>query len=146
MDVINALVVILGGILALSGLIIAKKPDAKATLDKLLPFQALIGIAMIALGLINFLRMLGVLTDMFKVNMIFAASVWAMLGVSIVLGLLLGMPQIAKWMGSGKAAGAEHKLEDLVKKIAPYQTLLGIVGIVASLVYLLYRFNIIHFN
>ena len=48
MDVLNALLVIAGGILAAAGLIISKKPDAKQLIDKLVPYQAFIGVAMVA--------------------------------------------------------------------------------------------------
>ena len=144
MDVINAIIVILGGLLAISGLIIAKKPDAKQLIDKLTPYQAMIGVAMVAFGLINLIRLLGYLTDLFKINMLFAASVWAMLGTSIVLGALFGMPQIAKWIPGDSSA--EQKALDLSKKVAPYQVILGLVAIISSVLYLLYRFNIIHFS
>lgn len=144
MDVVNALITILGGILAISGLILSKKPDAKQYIDKLTPYQAIIGVAMVAFGLINFFRLLGYLTDMFKVNLLFAAAVWGMLGTSVVLGALFGMPQIAKWIPGDSPA--EQKALELTKKIAPYQVILGLIAIISSLVYLLYRFNIIHWH
>src|SRR5690348_7184427 len=97
MDVANAVAVILGGILAISGLIIAKKPEAKALIDKLSPYQALIGVVMIALGIVNLIRSLPYLGAFFKVPL-FGASVLGMLAVSVVLGALFGMPQIAKWI------------------------------------------------
>ena len=50
----------------------------------------------------------------------------------------LGMPQIAKWMGN--ASDAEHKVAELAKKVAPYQTLIGLVGIVSAVIFLYYRF------
>jgi hypothetical protein len=144
MDVVNAIIVILGGILAVSGLIIAKKPDAKAMIDKLVPYQAMIGVAMVGFGLINLLRLLGYLTDMFKVNLILAAAVWSMLGTSIVLGALFGMPQIVKWIPGN--SNAEQKAMELSQKVAPFQVILGLVAIVSSVVYLLFRFNILHIS
>ena len=59
MELINALVLIAGGILAASGLIIAKKPDAKQLIDKLMPYQAIIGVVLLALGILNLLRWIG---------------------------------------------------------------------------------------
>ena len=41
---INAVVLILGGILAVSALLVAQKPNAQQMIDKLVPFQAIIGI------------------------------------------------------------------------------------------------------
>jgi hypothetical protein len=140
MEVILALLTILGGILAVSALIIAHKPDAKQLLDKLTPFQALIGVGMIALAVINFVRMLGYLTDMFKLNLMFGLSIWCMLGTAVALGVLFGMPQILKWMPN---PNAEQKAMELTQKIAPYQILLGLVAIASSVMFLLYRFNLI---
>jgi hypothetical protein len=140
MEVINALLTILGGILAVSALIIAHKPDAKQLIDKLTPFQALIGVGMIALAVINFVRLLGYLTDMFKLNLMFGLSIWCMLGTSVALGVLFGMPQILKWMPN---PNAEQKAMELTQKIAPYQVLLGLVAIASSVLFLLYRFNLI---
>lgn len=141
MDVINAIIVILGGILAAAGLIIAKKPDAKQLIDKLAPYQATIGVAMVAFGLINFVRLLGYLTDIFKLNLMFGLAIWCMLGTSVALGALFGMPQIVKWIPG--ESNAEQKALELSRKVAPFQVLLGLIAIASSLMYLLYRFNII---
>ncbi len=40
---ITAIVAILGGLIAASGLIVAKKPNAKELLDKLTPYQGCVG-------------------------------------------------------------------------------------------------------
>jgi hypothetical protein len=144
MDVANAVAVILGGILAISGLIIAKKPEAKSLIDKLSPYQAIIGVAMIALGVVNLIRSLPYLGDLFKVNLLFALSILGMLAVSILLGALFGMPQIAKWIPGDSPA--EQKALELSQKVAPYQVILGLIGLASSLIYLLYRYNIIHFH
>lgn len=139
--VVNAIVAILGGILAASAMILARKPDAKQLIDKLTPYQALIGVGMIALGVINFLRILGYLTDVFKVNLMLASALLALLATSVALGGLFGMPQIAKWIPGDSSA--EHKALELTRKVAPYQGILGLVAIVASLMTLLYQFKIL---
>ena len=140
---INALLLILGCLLAISALIIAKKPDAKAALDKLVPFQALIGIGLVVLGIINFINVLPALTDIFKVNLLQAAAVLAVIGVSVLLGALFGMPQIAKMIPDQKA---EQKAMQISQKVAPYQVVLGLGGLAAVLVYFLYRFKIISYH
>src|SRR5258706_4544442 len=122
MDVANALLLILAGILAISGLILAKKPDAKAMIDKLVPFQALIGIAVLVLGLANLVRSLDGLMHMFRYAAFFGTAVWGMLICSILLGFLFGMPQIAKWIPGDSPA--EQKALEFSKKVAPYQTIL----------------------
>jgi hypothetical protein len=139
--VVNAIVAILGGILAASAMILARKPDAKQLIDKLTPYQALIGVGMIALGVINFLRILGYLTDVFKVNLMLASALLALLLTSVALGGLFGMPQITKWIPG--ESSAEQKALELTRKVAPYQGILGLVAIVASLMTLLYQFKIL---
>lgn len=141
---INILLGILGGILAMAALIVSKKPDAKAMIDKLTPYQALIGVGLVGVSLINFLRMLGHLSDMFKVNLLWAAAFLAMVGGGVALGALFGMPQIAKWIPG--ESSAEQKALELSKKVAPYQVLLGVVLVIASLVTMLYMFQIIKFH
>lgn len=142
MELINALVLIVGGILAVSGLIVAKKPDAKELIDKLVPYQAIIGIALLALGIVNLVRWLGnhVFT-LLSVAPVFGLTVLAMIFTSILLGFMFGMPQIAKWLPGDGAA--EQKGMELSKKLAPYQVIIGLIGLAAALLMLLYRFSIL---
>ncbi len=141
MDIINALLLILGGILGVSGFIVVRRPDLKPQLDKLVPFQALIGVGLIVVAIINFLRLLGSLVDVFKINQIYAASIWSMLGVSVLLGALFGWPVIASWIPDNSPA--KPKVQNITQQIAPFQVLLGAVGLAAALVYLLFRFKIL---
>jgi uncharacterized membrane protein YgdD (TMEM256/DUF423 family) len=141
MDLINALLLIVGGILALSGIIVANQPNAKNVIDKLLPYQAIIGVALLVLGVLNLLRTLGVLFTWIRVSPLYGLSWLAVIVASVLLGFMFGMSQIAKWM-PGHAA-AEQKGMELIRKLAPYQVIIGLVGLVASLIYLLYRFGIL---
>jgi hypothetical protein len=138
MVLINALVLIAGGILAVSGLILARKPDAKALIDKLVPYQASIGVALLALGTFNLLRSLGFAFDLIKLTPLYGLAWLAMIVTSILLGFLFGMPQIAKWIPDQGAA--EQKGMQLMKQLAPFQVMLGLVGIGSALIMLLYRF------
>jgi len=141
---LNAVVVIAGGLLAVSALIIANKPDAKQLIDKLVPFQALIGVGMIALSIVNLLRLLGVLTDMFKLDTMWALGVWCMFGAGIALGALFGMPQIVKWIPG--ESNAEQKAMQFSQKVAPFQVILGLVGIAGSLLVLLFLVGVMKFK
>ena len=142
MELINALVLIAGGVLAASGLIVAKKPDAKQLIDKLVPYQAIIGVVLLVLGVLNFLRLLGNhVFDLLRLVPLLGLSFLAMTVTSILLGFMFGMPQIAKWMpGEGPT---EQKGMELAKKLAPFQGVLGIIGIVAGLLMVLYRLRIL---
>ena len=48
---ITGLLCIIGGVLAASSLILSKRPDAKKALDKIAPFQGIIGVALLGLGI-----------------------------------------------------------------------------------------------
>ena len=141
MDFIQPLLLIVGGIIAISSLIIAKKPNAKAMIDKLTPYQAFIGVALLAVGLWNLLRGLSGFSVLFDLFPIVGLCVIAMIVTSILLGFLFGMPQIAKWIPNQSAA--ELKAMEFSKKVAPYQVVLGLIGIVASLLFLLIRVGLI---
>jgi hypothetical protein len=141
MDLINTLLLIVGGILAVSGLIVANKPDAKQLIDKLVPYQAIIGVALLAVGLVNLLRTIGGLFTTIKNFPLFGFAWLAIIVTSILLGFMFGMPQIAKWIpGQG---GTENKGMELSKKLAPFQVIIGLIGLGASLIYLLYYLHIL---
>lgn len=128
---------IAGGILACSSLIVAKKPEAKDLLDKLAPFQALIGAGLLVVAIITLVMNL----DMFKLLGAFPVmvlTILAMIVSAIVLGILFGMPMVAKLSPGGAAKG-----EEIAKKFAPYQTLVGLIGIGSSLLALLFAWGIL---
>jgi hypothetical protein len=141
LSTLNAVVVILGGILAISGLIIANKPDAKQIIDKLTPYQALIGVGMIGLSVITFARSLKMLTDLFKLNFTLALGMWCMIGTGVALGALFGMPQIVKWIPGDSPA--EQKAMEFAQKVAPFQVLLGLVALGGGLIVLLFNLKIL---
>lgn len=136
---INVLLLIVGGILAISALIVAKKPDAKELIDKLVPYQAIIGVALLAVGLLDLLGSLGKILHLLNGAPVHAIVWLAVIVTSILLGFLFGMPQIAKWL-PGQAA-AEQKGMELSNKLAPFQVIIGLVGLGAALLLILYRFG-----
>jgi hypothetical protein len=141
-NLLNLLVLMAGGILATSGVIIAKQPNAKALIDKLVPYQALIGVAMLGLGVVNLLGWLGNhLLTLLSHAPLFGFTILAMTVTSILLGIMFGMPQIAKWLpGQGVA---EQKGLELSRQLAPFQVIIGLIGLGAALLALLYQLQIL---
>lgn len=135
MDYIDPILLILGGILAISGLIVAKKPDAKAMIEKLTPYQAGIGLALLVFGVYNVFHIIiaGHLFTIIKIVPVLALVALVVVIASVLLGLMFGMPMLARFSASGAAKG-----EEMAKKLAPFQTLIGLVGIIAGLVYILF--------
>lgn len=138
---VNIVLGVLGGLLAAAALIIAKKPDAKQYIDKLSAYQAIIGVGLIAVSVINFIRALGTITAMLRFLPLWGASFIAMIGTGVLLGALFGMPQIAKWIPG--ESSAEQKALELSKKVVPYQVVLGVIAIVSGLLQLLYMLHIL---
>jgi hypothetical protein len=136
MDIIAPIVLILGGILAISALIVAKRPDAQQLINKLVPFQGIIGVAMLVLGILHLLRSLSGLKYIGRAP-IAGASLLVVIGCSVLLGLLFGMPLVAKWIPG--ESPAEQKVAEFSAKIAGYQVLLGAAGIVGSVAYLIFH-------
>jgi hypothetical protein len=139
MDLIHPLLLIVAGILAASSLIVAKKPDAKQLIDKLVPFQAIIGVALLAFGLFQ-ARLLFAMFRFLSAAPLAALTGIAIIVCSILLGFMFGMPQIAKWMPGDGAA--EQKGLELSRKLAPFQLMIGVIGAAAALVGLLFYFHI----
>jgi hypothetical protein len=140
MDLILPLAVIAAGILAASGLIVSKSPQAKDLIAKLQPFQALIGIFCLAWSVYYLFLNIGFsyVTALMSIKPLFGVALLGMFVSGILLGLMFGIPMIAKM----SAAGAE-KATEMAQKLAPFQLLIGLAGIACSLVFLLYRFGIL---
>ncbi len=140
MDLLLPLMCIAGGILAASGLILAKKPNAAELIGKIQPYQATIGIALLGWGIYNLFVYIGIsmMMALIKLAPLLGIAVLGMLGSSILLGILFGMPMLAKLSAGGAAKG-----EELGKKLAGVQVLIGLIAIACSLIFLLYRFQIL---
>jgi hypothetical protein len=136
MEITAALVLIAGGLLAASAVIVARMPDAQVRLNRLMPFQGIIGMGMLVLGVINLIRALGFIRYMRSLPVL-GASWLTVIGCSILLGFLFSMPIIGRLIPGNSSA--EQKAAEIAAKIAGVQILLGLLGIVASLVYLVMR-------
>ncbi|TCI85087.1 hypothetical protein [Tenacibaculum sp. M341] len=112
---IRAIVAILGGVIAASSLIVAKKPNAKDLIDKLVPFQGLIGVLLTIWGV------LGVLS-IFKHGSIIALLV---AGLELVVGFLLAYSLISKYILENNDE-AKEKGQALRAKLVQYQVPAGV--------------------
>ena len=134
------ILILLAGILAASGLIIAKKPDAKELINKIAPYQGLIGVALLAYGVFDLVTNL----DLFKMvlhfkPLLFSLTLLGWFVGSIILGIILGTPVIGKYAGGGN----EEKVMNVQKKLLPFQTLFGLIGLADGVLLLLYQLNIL---
>ncbi len=132
------IITIVGGILAASSFIVARKPNAKELIDKMVPYQGWIGIVMFGWGIweiLGVLRMMSWLTQ-FPLRWVF----WLLCGVAdIGVGFLLGFSLISKWTLS-KNATALAKGQELRAKLVKVQVPLGFLAIAMGLLYIIFLF------
>src|SRR5574342_1182562 len=93
---VGGLISIVGGILAASGFIISKKPNAKELIDKLVPYQGWVGVVMLGWGV---WELIGCLTGMALLSI---SPVWW------IFWLLTGIsdPSAARTSASGSLPAA----------------------------------------
>lgn len=123
--------------LACAPLILAKKPDARHLIDKLVPFQALIGVVLAAVSVIVLVKY-GI--PALKIFSRYPVPAMTLLGGGIggvLLGVVFGMPMISK--ATGRSG------DEVVAKLAPYQVLLGIVCAAAGALLLLQETGLMRF-
>jgi len=131
------LALIVAGIIAASSLIISKLPQAKELIDKLAPIQGGLGVGLLVIGLIRTLWLFSNMDGIGLLPTFWMLSIYAGIACAVILGFLLGMPIIAKWIPGDSPA--EQKAMEMQKKIIPYQTMIGIIGIVAAIILIYYN-------
>ncbi|MEO8846294.1 MAG: hypothetical protein ABI591_22075 [Kofleriaceae bacterium] len=140
---INAAVLILGGILALSALIVARQPNAQNLIAKLTPWQTIIGIGLIVLGVINFARLVPHISGQaFVKNLIVVAADLIVIGGSVLLGAMLGLNQILEMIPSPQG---KQKFYETIQKLFPFQILLGLLCLAGAIAHFLYRAGLLKF-
>jgi hypothetical protein len=128
---VTSIAIILAGILGAASIIAAKKPDAQQLIDKLTPYQGIIGVLNFLWG-VYFVLWLFLHMSVGIRWIIFLVTSVAM----VLLGFLLGFGLISKYALS-KSPEAMKKGEELRAKLAKFIGPLGIVGIVAGVLSLL---------
>jgi hypothetical protein len=148
MNFIGPLAVIVASLVALSGFIIAKKPELKSTFEKIQPYQGFLGVFLLVWGIYDLYH--NVLST-FVMDKSRWGILWggiggmggdklaaiALLGYivsEILLGFMLGFGLIANWI-PGEGA-AEKKGVAIQKKLLTFALPIGIVGLVCALLWL----------
>ena len=137
---IPGLIIFLAGVLAASGLILSKRPDAKDMINKIVPYQGIIGIALLGYGVYFWVTWHVMLSGALHFKpLLISLAYLAFFFDSLLLGLILGAPLLGKWAGGGNA----EKVANMQAKLVPYQTILGVIGLVDGLMMILVGAGII---
>jgi len=132
MWIITTLVLLAGGLIGAANIVVAKRPDAKDVIDKLVPFQGIIGVVLLLSGVVDVFNIFRTLRWMHLFPfwwLVFVATTVTELG----LGFILAYGLIAKFAG-GQAA---EKAGQVHAKLAGYQSSLGVTAIVLSVIFFL---------
>lgn len=125
---LSAIIAILGGLIAASSLIVAKKPNAQELLDKLTPYQGWIGVVL------TFWGVWGILQAFLNIGSIGLG--WAIMlsvsAVEFIVGFLLAYGLISKYLLE-KNETAKEKGQQLRAKLVKYQVPSGIILIVLGI-------------
>jgi hypothetical protein len=127
---------IVGGLIAASGLIVSKVPNAKDALNKILPYKGAIGAAMLGAFVINMIDAGFNPFAGFSLSLLFGIMLLSVLATQLLLGFTMGFGLIAKWIPG--ESNAEEKAADIQKKLMPFEALLGIIAIASGVLALLY--------
>jgi hypothetical protein len=131
---LTSIIAILGGLIAASSLIVAKKPNAQELLDKLTPFQGWIGVVLTVYGV------WGILQSLLNLGSI---GLWWMISLAVsavmfTVGFLLAYSLISKYLLE-KNETAKEKGQLLRQKLTKYQIpagvaliILGVIGLIGS--------------
>lgn len=131
MGLFTGIVLLVLGLLASASSIVAKRPDAKATIDMLTPYQGWIGFICCIWGV--FITISAVL----NLNWLSFVPIWWLTYLAtgvleFVLGLLLGYALLTQYLLS-KNAEAMKRGEQVRAQLAPYRTTLGYISIAVGI-------------
>ena len=131
MGLVTGAVLIALGVLAAASSIVAKRPDAQAYIDKLVPYQGWLGFIACLWGVWI------IISAVLNLNWFTYVPIWwltyAATGALIAaLGLLLGYALLTKFVLS-HSVEAVRRGEQLRLGIVPYQVMLGYVAIVLGI-------------
>jgi hypothetical protein len=134
--VLGGIITIIGGLLAASGFIVKRRPDAQQLIDKLTPYQGWVGVTMFVWGI---RELLGALTGMAMLSVRPLLWVfWLLSGVSdLLVGFLLGFGLITHYVLS-RNEQAKQKGAEIRSKLVSIQAPLGLVAIALGVVYIVF--------
>lgn len=127
---LTGIILILAGILAAASLVTKKVKDAQKLIDVLVPFQGWIGVVLFIWGV------WGIISSILTIGWI-GTSMWWMIWwitslavalIETVIGFMMGYGLIAKYALS-KNEEAKAKGEEVLAKLATYQTTVGLISI-----------------
>jgi len=118
------LLAIIAGTLAASSVVIKKLPDSANVIQKIKPYEAGIGAAALAMGLMTIFSV----GRLMRQGMLTVGMTWGCIISSIVMGFLLGYPLLQEWFLDELSEEARAKSEEMYERLTPYKVTAGLIG------------------
>lgn len=137
---LEAILLIIAGILAVPSLRKSKNRDAKSVINKVSPYQGWIGVIVTIWGiwsLISVIRYSDVLLN-YGYTSLWILSI-AIAVVAIILGFILGFNLVDRYLLS-KSHASGVKGKKLIDKLLPFQKFFGILAIILGVIAFVYIF------
>jgi hypothetical protein len=115
------------GLIAASSIVISFNKDAEGLIKKISQFQGYIGVLALVWGVLGVIW--HVLNFTLMANYFFDwLTLTAITGLELILGFIFGFGLIAQWTTKGNEE-VEAKANDLLNKLSPWKTTLGILAL-----------------
>lgn len=136
MAIVSGVIGILGGLLAMSSLLVKRAPNAQEKLEQLAKYQGWIGLTMFGWGVWELIR------SVMNISLLSEAPLgwvfWFASGVAdFTVGLLLGFGLISTYVFRGNEMAME-KGAALRDKLVAFQVPLGALAIITSTLYMIW--------
>lgn len=133
--IVFGLLAIIAGALAAANIVIEKLPNTKEYIEKMIPYQAVIGAVALVLSVLKLLDAFALKMDNFSliINLCCIAS-------TAIVGFLLGFPMVQQFMANDENSKA--KAEEIRKKLSAYQVIAGLVALGSGVYVLLYGISL----
>ena len=118
---------LLGGILAAASMIVQFKADAKQAIEKLTPYQGIVGLVLLGWGVWGLIQVIRAMS--YGVLPVIPTIVVAL---QVIVGFLLSFGLLSQLLLS-KSEEAQQKGESIRAKLAPFQGILGLALIALTL-------------
>ena len=120
--IVFGLLACIAGALASANFVIEKLPNSKAYIEKMIPYQAIVGVIAMILSVLKLLDAFTMKADYFTLLIQFSC-----IASTAIVGFLLGFPMVQQFMANDESSKA--KAENVRKKLSSYQVIAGLVAL-----------------
>ncbi len=127
MNLLFPVLTIVGGLVAACSYLATRQPEAGQVLQRLVPFQGAIGVALLASSSVWLLRVLPHASGLLKASPVSAVVTFATIGVSLLVGFLMGYGLVDRYVLS-RNQSAQARGARALERLAAVQTPLGLAA------------------